>query len=91
MGEPLRPKRDTFVVRILYRQNNTWQGEVLWAERNERRYFRSALELMELMDSAMVRGEEEEEEKAEPNRRNWDGMGKGGARGVMEESPVSGS
>ena len=88
MEEPLRGKRDTFVVRVLYRQNNTWQGEVLWAERNERRYFRSALELMELMDSAMVKGEEEEKEKS---RRSWDGMRKAGAREVREESLVPGS
>ena len=53
MEEPLGGKRDTFVVRVLCRQNNTWQGEVLWAEQNERQYFRSALELVKLMDSVM--------------------------------------
>ncbi len=78
MREPLRSERETFVVRVLYRQNNTWQGEVLWAEQNEKRYFR-------LMDSAMDRGEGEEEN--EKGRRNWDGMRKAGVR---EESAVSG-
>lgn len=85
LREPLRSERETFVVRVLYRQNNTWQGEVLWAEQNEKRYFRSALELMELMDSAMERGEGEEEN--EKGRRNWDGMRKAEA---WEESAVSG-
>ena len=82
LREPLRSERETFVVRVLYRQNNTWQGEVLWAEQNEKRYFRSALELM---DSAMERGEGEDE--TEKDRRNWDGMRKAGVR---EESAVSG-
>ncbi len=53
MEESLQRKRETFVVRILCRQNHTWQGEVLWAEQNERQYFRSALELVKLMDSVM--------------------------------------
>ena len=61
MEEPLGGKRETFVVRVLCRQNNTWQGEVLWAERNERQNFRSTLELMKFMDSALEehRGEQE--------------------------------
>lgn len=59
MEERLRPKRETFVVRVLYRQNNTWQGEILWAEQNEKRYFRSVLELIEFMNSAVERGEED--------------------------------
>lgn len=61
MEEPMGSKRGTFVVRVLYQQNNTWQGEVLWAERNERQNFRSTLELMKLMDSALEehRGEQE--------------------------------
>ena len=41
----------TFVVRILYRENQSWQGQITWAETNETRPFRSVLELMKLMDS----------------------------------------
>ena len=76
-------QRETFVVRILYQQNNTWQGEVLWAEQNEKQYFRSALELMELMDSAI-----EEEEGEGKERRSWERKGK---RDRKEESALSGS
>ena len=83
MEEPLGGKRDTFVVRVLCRQNNTWQGEVLWAEQNEKQYFRSALELMELMDSAIEEGEGEGKE-----RRSWERKGK---RDRKEESALSGS
>lgn len=45
-------KTATFIVQIQYRQNATWQGSILWAEKNERKPFRSALELIKLIDSA---------------------------------------
>ena len=44
-------KQDTFIVRIKYRQNATWQGNVTWAEENKTVPFRSALELLKLLDS----------------------------------------
>lgn len=43
----------TFVVHVKYRQHSTWQGEVVWAEKNEKRTFRSALELLKLIDNAL--------------------------------------
>lgn len=43
----------TFVIHVRYRQNATWQGEVVWADTNKRCGFRSALELLKLMDSAL--------------------------------------
>lgn len=43
----------TFIVHVKFRQNATWQGEVIWADKKEKRCFRSALELLKLMDSAM--------------------------------------
>jgi len=43
----------TFVVQVQYRQNSTWQGKVVWADQNKTLYFRSALELIRLMDSAI--------------------------------------
>lgn len=43
----------TFIVHVKYRQNATWQGEVIWADKKEKKFFRSALELLKLMDSAM--------------------------------------
>lgn len=41
----------TFVVRVQYRQNATWQGQVTWTEENKTVAFRSALELLKLIDS----------------------------------------
>ncbi len=43
----------TFIVNVKFRQNATWQGEVVWAEKQERIYFRSALELLKLIDGAL--------------------------------------
>ena len=48
-----RGKQGTFIVQVQYRQNSTWQGQVIWAEENRREHFRSALELMKLIDGAM--------------------------------------
>lgn len=45
-------KKATFIVQIQYRQNSTWQGQVVWSEKNEKKKFRSALELIKLIDSA---------------------------------------
>lgn len=45
--------RDTFVVQILDSQNATWQGTVTWTEGKQSRPFRSALELLKLIDSSL--------------------------------------
>lgn len=46
-------EKATFLVQICYRQNATWQGKVVWAEKNQTKQFRSALELIKLIDSAV--------------------------------------
>lgn len=43
----------TFIIRVKYRQNSSWQGEVTWVDGKKKKYFRSALELMKLLDSAL--------------------------------------
>lgn len=48
-----RGDKGTFVVHVQSRQNATWQGRVTWAERNQSQNFRSALELLKLIDSAL--------------------------------------
>lgn len=45
-------KKATFVVQIQYRQNATWQGKVKWVEKDEEVMFRSALELIKMIDAA---------------------------------------
>lgn len=60
--------QETFIVRVKYRQNATWQGEVIWAEREEKEYFRSALELLKLIDSALDESTDEAEMLPEDDR-----------------------
>jgi hypothetical protein len=43
----------TFGLRILFRQNYSWQGTITWMEGGQQRSFRSVLELINLVDSAL--------------------------------------
>ena len=47
-------RKEAFLVRIICRQHNSWQGEVCW--KAQRLYFRSTLELMCLIHSALDPG-----------------------------------
>lgn len=49
-------QKATFSVRIIFRQNASWQGSVFWLEGKKEENFRSALELILLMDGAMTGG-----------------------------------
>lgn len=49
--EEKRGEKATFLVRVQYRQRATWQGQVTWVEKNQTASFRSALELLKLIDS----------------------------------------
>lgn len=44
----------SFNLRILFRQNATWQGSIIWLEGRQEESFRSVLELMILIDSALT-------------------------------------
>lgn len=55
-------KRQTFVIEILDTQSQSWQGKVRWVEKQETQTFRSALELIKLMDSAVSEKEQGIEE-----------------------------
>jgi len=46
-------KYATFSLRILFRQNASWQGSLYWHEGKEEESFRSVLELLLLIDSAL--------------------------------------
>ena len=43
----------TFAVKILFRQNASWQGSVVWKDQDKGQSFRSTLELILLMDNAL--------------------------------------
>lgn len=44
----------TFYVYVQYRQNATWQGTIVWKEKEREKEFRSALELIILLDNALA-------------------------------------
>lgn len=46
-------QKATFVVRVQQRQNSTWQGTVSWVDAKAQLHFRSTLELLGLIDSAL--------------------------------------
>jgi hypothetical protein len=45
--------QSTFIVHISQTENASWQGYVTWADQNITRNFRSALELIKMMDEAV--------------------------------------
>ena len=47
----------TFAVRVIFRQNASWQGSVTWLEKDREENFRSVLELVLLMHSATSSGD----------------------------------
>ncbi len=53
--------KGTFIVKIEHCNNESWQGEVVWADEEKREKFRSALELLKLMDDAVNPMENREE------------------------------
>lgn len=46
-------KKATFVVRILFQQNGSWQGQICWKDTSQIKNFRSFLELIKLIDTAL--------------------------------------
>jgi len=54
-------RKSSFVVQILDAQNQTWQGTVTWLNGKHTQPFRSLLELIKLMDSAISSPQEEEQ------------------------------
>ena len=46
-------KTETFIVKVMNQQNATWQGSVTWVDEQREQYFRSALELLKLIDGAL--------------------------------------
>lgn len=43
----------TFKLRVLFRQNASWEGDLVWVDRKAAAQFRSVLELIGILDSAL--------------------------------------
>jgi len=52
-------RNGNFVIRILDQQHNSWQGTVTWLSNEETRPFRSIMELILMVDSALNREADE--------------------------------
>lgn len=54
-GELLEKHGDmgTFVIRVQHRQHSSWQGRVTYLEEDRTVYFRSALELIKIIDGTL--------------------------------------
>lgn len=56
----------SFVVRVQYKQNSSWQGRITWMEKDKTLCFRSAWELLKLIESAVetTKGPSKDEDEA---------------------------
>lgn len=52
--------KHNFIVEVISQENHTWQGCITWVEGKRKENFRSALEMLRLIDSTL---EEDKEEK----------------------------
>ena len=52
--------KGTFEISVKFMQNSTWQGQIHWVEKNLKQNFRSALEMLKLMDEALAEADDGE-------------------------------
>lgn len=62
-------KTETFIIKVMDQQNATWQGSVIWVDEQREQYFRSTLELLKLIDGALEKRNDDEENSDEDKRR----------------------
>ena len=61
----MKHKKQTFLVEIVDQQNASWQGSINWLNRNKKENFRSALEMIRLMDSALTESSSQQDDAKE--------------------------
>ena len=57
-GKRSQGRLATFAIKILFRQHTSWQGTITWLDNQSEQTFRSVLELILLLDSALGGGQE---------------------------------
>lgn len=71
-------EQGTFIIRVEQRQHSSWQGRVTWVEEGKTENFRSALELLKMIDGALdgrdikENAEEENQERAVWRTKNFE-------------------
>ncbi len=53
MKSGLERNKGTFIIKIINKQNSTWQGSITWVEKQKTQNFRSALEMLKMMDEVL--------------------------------------
>ena len=53
-------EKATFIVNVMFRRNATFQGSITWVEKEKTQQFRSAFEMLKLMDEARRQGSEQD-------------------------------
>ena len=59
-GNDTESPKCTFEITVGFRQNATWQGHILWIDKNLKQNFRSVLEMLKLMDEALSEGDKDD-------------------------------
>ncbi len=54
----LKDQKATFTLTILKTENASWQGTLKWLEKNEEVPFRSALEMIKLIDGVVEKSQQ---------------------------------
>ncbi|CAK7046214.1 MAG: hypothetical protein EUB_02990 [Eubacterium sp.] len=63
MEKIISSNNQTFILEIKSMRNNTWQGTILWVQTQQKVAFRSALEAIKILDSALTSQNSDTEEK----------------------------
>lgn len=53
MRSGLERNKGTFIIKIINKQNSTWQGSITWVEKQKTQNFRSALEMLKMIDEVL--------------------------------------
>ena len=62
-------EQGTFIIRVEQRQHSSWQGRVTLVEEGKTENFRSALELLKMIDGALDSSEIKEDAEEENQER----------------------
>ena len=60
----------TFILKVLFRQNASWQGTLTWLDGHQEESFRSVLELIHLLSSALREAPDAEQLKQEKSKED---------------------
>lgn len=66
-AQKLQTGGTNFLVSIYHQENHSWQGSIQWLDTGKKIHFRSELELMNLMHSAL-----QTSQSSEDTLRDWE-------------------